>query len=166
MIFSDMIGIPEQSGGEQRRERHVVMDEGNAFDAVDGEILRLSEGQAANHRLFPYSVDVFVKLEFMRHLARLHLITPHFCMVLDDWEVIRVAQRRKIVLGGDVARWCLDDEFIGLACLAFERLLRNKNHLVAVGFLLNIRNRVVAAKHENAVDFGQIILVVAPLMHR
>jgi hypothetical protein len=32
--------------------------------------------------LFPNGIDVFVKLEFMRHHARLHLITPHFCMVV------------------------------------------------------------------------------------
>ena len=164
MIFRDMIGIPEQSGSEQCRERHIVMDERNAFDAVDGEILRLTEGQAANNRLFSDSVDVFVKLEFMRHLARLHLITPHFCMVLDDWEVIRIAQRREIVLGGDVARWRLDDEFVGLARLTLERLFRDKSHAVTVGFLFNIRNRVVAAKHKNAVDFRHSILIVTPLM--
>ena len=166
MIFRDMIGIPKQSGSKQCRERHIVMDERNTFDAVDGEIPWLSEGQAANHRLFPDGVDMFVKLEFMRHLARVHLITPHFCMVLDDREVIRVAQRCQIVLGGDVACGCLNDEFVGFTRLSFEGLLRNENHATAVGFLFNIRNRVVAAKHENAVDFGQNILVVAPLMDR
>ena len=161
-----MIGIPEQSGSEQCRERHVVMDERNAFEAINGEILRLIKGQAADDRLFPNGIYVFVKLEFMRHLARLHLITPHFCVVLDDLEVIRVAQRCQIVLGGDVTRRSLDDEFVCLARLTLERLLRNKNHLVAVGFLFDIRYGVVSAKHENAVDFGQNILVVAPLMHR
>ena len=103
--------------------------------------------------MFPNGIDVLVELEFMRHHARLHLITPHFCVVLDDLEVIRVAQRRQIVLGGDVTRRCFDDEFVGLARLTFEGLLRNENHTTAVGFLFNIRYRVVAAKHENAVDF-------------
>ena len=140
------------------------MDERDTFDAVDGEILRLIKGQAADDRLFPEGVNMFVKLEFMRHLARLHLITPHFCVVLDDLEVIRVAQRRQIVLGGDVARGCLNDEFVGLARLALEGLLRNENHTTTVDFLFNIRYRVVAAKHEDAVDFRQSFLIVTPLM--